>query len=97
MRLEREYYSTKLNEYHRADAMHYAQYWHGGQFTELYKLSSSGEVDDIQDLLSEIVDCEKLLGKLPDEENEELDNYSQIDCLKGYAMALAKQEGLNNV
>lgn len=31
-----------------------ASEWHGGQFTELYKLSSSGTIDDRADCLAEI-------------------------------------------
>lgn len=95
--LEKEYYTTKENEYHRADAMYYAQYWHSGQFSELYKLSSSGYVDDPIGLLSEISDC------VPQSDNGYYDDESgsgdypddmQLDCLKGYALALIKQEKL---
>ena len=96
MRLNKEYYQTKLGDYHRADAMHYAQYWHGGQFSELYKLSSSGEIDEIDSLIAEIEDCEKILDTVEDDtDEEELDNYSQLDCLMGYAVALKKQEQIS--
>jgi hypothetical protein len=85
MRLSKEYFSGSLGDYHRAEAMHYAQYWHGGQFTELYKLCSSGEVDSPCSLLSEIEDC-KPTAEEPS--GEELCDDGQLDCLKAYATAL---------
>lgn len=84
--LEKEYFHTSLSEYHRADAMRYAQYWHGGQFTELYKLSSSGYVDSPEALLIEVEDCYKVA------DFNEQDTEEQLDCLKGYAIKLIKQE-----
>jgi hypothetical protein len=53
-----------------------ASEWHGGQFTELYKLSSSGNIDSKSDLLSEIEkalsDVEKAPDKYADNEKDRL-------------------------
>lgn len=39
------------------DPYQIASEWHGGQFTELYKLQSSGKIDSKRDCLSEIDEC----------------------------------------
>jgi hypothetical protein len=50
-------------KYEEADKI--AAEWHGGQFTELYKLSSSGMIDSKEDLEYEIEKCLKDVKKSP--------------------------------
>jgi hypothetical protein len=48
------------------DATKIAAEWHGGQFTEHYKLSSSGRIDDKDDLIYEIEKNIEAVKKSPD-------------------------------
>lgn len=84
MRLQAEYFTTSDGERRTlGEAMHCASLWHGGQFTELYKLSSSGDVDDADDLLAEVKAC----APGPSEGLADI----ELDVLLGYALALVKE------
>jgi hypothetical protein len=52
------------------DATKIAAEWHGGQFTEHYKLSSSGRIDDKDDLIYEIEKNIEAVKKSPDSYDE---------------------------
>lgn len=68
-----------------------AGWWHGGQFTELYKLSSSGTVDSVSDLKSEINSSIKTLDQHPASERAALKD--QLNYLLDWASALEKVAG----
>lgn len=56
-------------EYPETNPYTIASWWHDGQWSELYKLSSSGKVDSASLLICEIEKCQKL-AKTDKEQNE---------------------------
>lgn len=81
--LDKEYLQTDFGEWHKYDAQEAAGEFHGGQTSELYKLSSSGGVDSPGGLLSEVE------GLAPDSNDDESEQ--KIAILKAYAEALIEQ------
>lgn len=72
-----------------------ASWFHGGQFTELYKLSSSGSVDDAYGLEREVEQFVKLIADKPEddpmfEDTPKDDMIDQLNLLGDWAAALKK-------
>jgi len=67
-----------------------ASEWHGGQFTELYKFSSSGMLDSKQGLINEIEACIVAVEKEPDQyEDDELE---KLEAFKEWAKEIEEVE-----
>ncbi len=66
--------------------------WHGGQFTELYKLSSSGTFDSIEGIRAEIQENYADIDLLPEGERENAK--ASLDFLMDWVNAIEKAHGV---
>jgi hypothetical protein len=85
-----EMFRTSLGEYYFDDAIDAAGYFHGGQSSELYKLSSTGTVDNAERLIAEISRCADEFDWESDEESSETTAADRLDVLLQFASWLEK-------
>ena len=79
-------------EIHHADASEIAGQWHGGQWSNLYKLASTGHVDSSteQEVSSLLNDISKNPSKYPEDGQADYDNHTQIKRLHNYVVSRIK-------
>jgi hypothetical protein len=55
-----------------------ASEWHSGQWSDLYKFQSSGYIEDVDGLISEINACIKQIPSFPEDERDNLEDGLQM-------------------